>query len=255
MALVIPGANFYNGPLVSDFELFSIMNDVPYKTGLLGSYFLGSKNADPTYNFANPSLPLLAVGDIPTQNKYATLSRAAYYDTQLLSQTSVTIIAMGRQPASGVAGIAVSSYLKDGSGTTGDTLIDRWSGSTAQVSFYAQSSATAVTQANRTTDVVGGGYHVYGALITDSGLAIGTWTMSETTDPGHTDAVMSGRSVSSRTLRIGSTYSDTEFLTATIDLSAVLIYSGNVGSSNMTAVMNWLRNSVGVAAGIWPGPK
>lgn len=255
MALVIPGANFYNGPLVSDFELFNIMNDVPYKTGLLGSYFLGSKNADPTYNFANPSLPLLAVGDIPTQNKYATLSRAAYYDTQLLSQTSVTIIAMGRQPASGVTGIAIASYLKDGAGTTGDTLMDRWSGSTAQVSFYAQSSATAVTQASRTTDVVAGGYHVYGALITDSGLTIGTWTMSETTDPGHTDVVMSGRAVSSRTLRLGATYSDTEFLTASIDLSSVLIYSGNVGSSNMTAVMNWLRNSVGVAAGIWSGPK
>ncbi|WP_421672259.1 hypothetical protein [Raoultella terrigena] len=253
MALVVTGADFFRGPPLSEFMLFDIMNSNPAKEGLLGSYFLGSRNADPTYNFANPSLPLLAVGDIPTQSKYATLSRSGYYDTGIPSETNITIIALSRQPSSGATGITVSSYLNDASGTTGDTLMDRWSGADAQVAFYAQSSATAVTQAARNTDVSAGEFHVYGALI--SGLAIGAWTMSEASDPGHTDTLMTGRGVSSRTLRMGTTYSESAFLTASIDLSAALIYNGNIGSANMTAVMNWLRNVVGVEAGIWTAAK
>jgi len=48
-----------NYPKLDDFKLFDIMAQVPVIGGLVGLYFLGSRNADPTYNFANPSLPLI----------------------------------------------------------------------------------------------------------------------------------------------------------------------------------------------------
>lgn len=101
MALVVTGADFFRGPPLSEFMLFDIMDSNPAKEGLLGSYFLGNRNADPTYNFANPSLPLLAVGDIPTQSKYATLSKSGFYDTGIPSETNITLIALSRQPSSG----------------------------------------------------------------------------------------------------------------------------------------------------------
>lgn len=54
--IILPSTLTY--PKLDDFKLFDVMAQVPVTDGLVGSYFLGSKNADPSYNFANPSLPL-----------------------------------------------------------------------------------------------------------------------------------------------------------------------------------------------------
>lgn len=60
--------------------------------------------------------------------------------------------------------------------------------------------------------------------------------------------------INSRTLRIGATYVNNEF-TGDMGISAVLIYNKDIGGTNMITVMNWLRNVVGVQAGIWSAPK
>ncbi|MDE1587414.1 hypothetical protein [Klebsiella quasipneumoniae] len=257
MALVVTGADFFRGPPVSDFLLFDVMNTNPAKDGLLGSYFLGKKNADPTYNFANPELPLIQHGEPDiTDYRHARLGRnLGYFDTQIPSQSSITILNLGRQPASGKIGVAVSSYMKDTSGNaSGDTIIKNWSGTVSRVGFYAQDTAASVKLATRDDGVVANEYSAFGGLVTTAGTTVGVWSMNETTDPGFTSLVIGTRAVSGRTLLLGATYSDAEFL-STMDLSATLIYSGDIGGTNVRAVMNWLRNTVGVAAGIWSAPR
>ncbi|STS78695.1 Uncharacterised protein [Klebsiella pneumoniae] len=60
--------------------------------------------------------------------------------------------------------------------------------------------------------------------------------------------------LNSRTLLIGASYDTSEFIND-IGISAVLIYNNDIGRTNITTVMNWLRNVVGVEAGIWSAPK
>lgn len=236
----------------------TIMASNPVTTNLLGSYFLGAKNSDPTRNFANAALPLLVNGSPSyVDSKCARLSRGTgYFDTQIPSRQSLTIVALAKQPATTDTTIAVANYFKDTSGnTTGDTLMTRWVSGNPLVTFYAQTGATTgVTGVGQTRPVVAGEYNVFGSLIVASGLTIGAWAMSETTDPAFSTATLSTRNFSTRTFLIGATYSTTEYLTPT-DISAVLIYDGDVGATNMRAIMNWLRNTVGVEAGIWSSPK
>lgn len=57
-----------------------------------------------------------------------------------------------------------------------------------------------------------------------------------------------------RTLRIGATYLDNQF-TGKIGISSLVLYNQDIGSAGMVQVMNWMRNTVGVQAGIWNAPK
>lgn len=260
MALRIPNHDFVNGPPLSSFQLFNVMDTNPHKTGLLGSYFLGGKSADPTYNYANPDLPLLTVGNPDTTDaRFAKLSRlTGYFNTQLPSTISQTIVALCRQQPTTqqTPSALISNYLKvDASNVSGDSLMKRWrTDSTSEVAFYAQTTETAVTLVTRGDQVAGEEFSVVGGLITSSGTTIGAWSMNETTDPGFGQASMPSRGTTSRPFLIGSTYSDTEF-TSYASISAMLIYQGDIGGTPMRNVMNWLRNVVGVQAGIWSAPK
>lgn len=256
--IILPSTLVY--PKFDDFKLFDVMKEVPYKTGLLGSYFLGGKNVDPTYNFANPALPLLPVGNPDTTDaRFAKLSRlTGYFNTQLPSTTSLTLIALCRQQPTTQQSPSplISNYLKvDASNVSGDSLMKRWrTDGTSEVAFYAQTTAGAVTLITRGDQVAGDEFNVVGGLITSSGSTIGAWSMNETTDPGFGAVNIPSRSTTSRPFLIGSTYSDTEF-TVGASVSAMLIYQGDIGSAPMTNVMNWLRDVVGVYAGIWAAPK
>lgn len=244
--------------LTTNPRIEAIMASNPVTSNLLGSYFLGAKNADPTRNFANADLPLLVNGSPGyVDSKCARLSRGTgYFDTQIPSRQSLTIVALAKQPAANNTTIAVANYMKDTSGnTTGDTLMQRWVSGNPYVSFYGQTATDGVvTGVGQTRPVVAGEYNVFGGILISTGLSIGAWAMSETTDPAFSSATLASRNFSTRSFLIGATYSTTEYLTAT-DISAVLIYDGDVGATNMRAIMNWLRNTVGVEAGIWSVPK
>lgn len=247
-------------PKLDDFELFSAMNTNPVKTNLLGSYFLGSANIDPTYNFANPSLPLIING-IPdvSDRRFAKLSRGTgYFDTQIKSRQSQTVVVLGRQqPQSQLTpSVYLSNYFKvDASDVSGDSLMKRWrTDNTSEVTFYAQNTEKTVKSVSRNDMVAGDEFSVVGGLITSSGATIGAWSMNENTNPGFGVLGIGSRAVTSRNFLIGCTYSDTEF-TSFARISAVLIYDGDIGGTPMTNVMNWLRDTVGVEAGIWNAPR
>lgn len=250
--IVLPNTLVY--PKLDDFKLFDVMANVPVTDGLVGSYFVGARNADPLHNFANPSLPLLS-GLSPdfTDPKYALLSvNRGYFDTQIAPSAAQTIVAIAKVPAA--TGVITSNYFKDTGGLiSGDAFLENIS-TTKSLRFYAQSSANGTTQASRDISSFGvGDFGVVGGIISTV-PTVGAWTMSETEAPGFTPATMPARALNSRTLRIGASYAANEF-NGDIGISAVLIYNKDIGGTNMTTVMNWLRNVVGVQAGIWSAPK
>lgn len=250
--IILPSSLIY--PKLDDFKLFDVMAQVPVTDGLVGSYFLGSKNADPSYNFANPSLPLsIHLSPDFSDARFTVLSVLnGYFDTGITPSTQQTIIFIAKIPSQTAA--IVSNYLKDSSGNvTGDTILESIT-TTKSLRTYAQSSSTGVTQSSRDNSSFNfDDFFVSCGVITGT-PSVGAWLMSETADPAGTYTALPGRVVASRTLRIGASYSSTEF-TGDIGISAVVIYNKDIGSDNITTVMNWLRNVVGVQAGIWNSPK
>lgn len=250
--ITLPSTLIY--PKLDDFKLFDIMSEVPVTDSLVGSYFLGSKNADPTYNFANPDLPLISnLSPDYTDSKYALLSiNRGYFDTQIAPSITQTIIAIAQVPESN--GVIVSNYYKDNSGNiTGDTL-GEFISTTKALRYYAQSSENNITSVSRDISTFSAGdFGVVGGIISST-PAIGGWSMSESLTPAANTATLPGRVLNSRTLRIGASYDTSEFIND-IGVSAVLIYNTDIGGANMITAMNWLRNVVGVEAGIWSAPK
>lgn len=243
----------FNYPKLEDFDLFREMANAPVHEGLVGAYFLGSRNVDATYNFANAELPLIQIGSPDTsQRGYARLGRrTGYFDTQIKSAAEMTIVAISRVPVAGAVALVVSNYAKETAAkVTGDTLMNRWNASQKPESgFYAQSSETAVTSISRELAAVAGDYQVTGSIITKD-FVIGGWSFSTDGTPRFSTNNMTGRATTQRTLLLGCAYSDTEFL-GTSDVAAVLIYNRDIGGAQMTNTMNWLRNVIGPRAGIW----
>lgn len=250
--IVLPPA--LNYPKLDDFKLFDIMAQVPVTAGLVGSYFLGSRNADPTYNFANPSLPLIQrLSPDYSDSKCTVLSvNRGYFDTQIVPSTSQTIVAIAK--VSSATGVIASNYLKDSGGSvSGDSLMEIIS-TVKQLRYYAQTGASSITSVTRDISSFNtGDFGVVGGIIS-SAPAVGSWSMSDTIPPAATIATLPARAINSRTLRLGASYDTSEFIND-IGIAAVLIFNTDIGGSNMVTVMNWLRNVVGVQAGIWSAPK
>ncbi|CAI2121036.1 Uncharacterised protein [Serratia fonticola] len=243
---VFPSTLVY--PKIEDFEIFKIMADAPVKTGLIGSYFVGKRNISPLYNFANPDLPLLQVGKPTFQREYAALSHAGYFDTQIKPTAKMSVITITRYPSA--AKLAnrvpiVSSYFKDPSGAiSGDTMLWGANGFMA----YAQAGASVVTSATKGVAYAEDEFCVVGQIIS-ANPAVGAWVLGEV-GAAYSSTPMGGRVTSNQTILIGSTHSDNEFLNDS-SVSAVLIYNNDIGTTAMNATMLWLRDSVGVEAGIW----
>lgn len=254
MAIRLRGVTLPNTlsyPKLSEFELFSVMANCPVTLGLVGSYFLGSKNADPTYNFANPSLPLISMGTPVISEKYATLSRSSgYFDTQIPSSATLTMLAISRYPTTTAlaAGFPiVSNYSKPDTVASGDTLFSR-----AGIQAYGglTSGVQGVTYPSASITSSAGDYIITAGLITAT-PAVGAYYYDSTDTVRSNGAGMSSRQVSTKNLLIGATQSSTEWLTGG-DVSAILIFNNDIGATlNMKIVMDWLRHTVGVQAGLW----
>ncbi|WP_142292402.1 hypothetical protein, partial [Klebsiella pneumoniae] len=96
--ITLPSSLIY--PKLDGFKLFDVMAEVPVTDGLVGSYFLGSKNADPSYNFANPSLPL-SVNLSPdfSDARFSVVSvLKGFFDTGITSTAQQTIISIAKMP-------------------------------------------------------------------------------------------------------------------------------------------------------------
>ncbi len=243
---------FPKGPryaYIEDFQLFDIMAESPVKDNLAGAYFIGSRNVDPLYNFANPELPLLQVGKPVFSRLYADMNHGNHFDTQIRVTDTMTIVAISECPDSSANSMrlpVVSSYFKDSTGgATGDTLM--WGGNS--VLAYAQEGERAVRSSGIGNAFAKGDFAVIGQIVS-AAPATGAWVFRDDDSAVNTAATMTGRAVSARSLLIGSTYSNSEFLTGA-RISAVLIFNGDIGRAGITKVMNWLRHDVGVAAGIW----
>ncbi|MCY1909541.1 hypothetical protein OW997_17070 [Klebsiella pneumoniae] len=243
---------FPEGPryaYIEDFELFDIMAQSPVKDNLAGAYFIGSRNVDPLYNFANPELPLLQVGKPTFSRLYADMSHGNHFDTQIKVTDTMTIVTISQCPDSSESSVrqpVVSNYFKDSTGAaTGDSLM--WGGNS--VMAYAQEGVVGVQRAGAVTKFVKNEFAVIGQIVS-AAPATGAWVFRGDDSAVNAVATMTGRTVNARTLLIGSTYSNSEFLTGA-RTSAVLIFNGDIGRAGITKVMNWLRHDVGVAAGIW----
>ncbi|HBY4200487.1 TPA: hypothetical protein MIU04_21160 [Klebsiella pneumoniae] len=242
---------FPEGPryaYIEDFELFDIMAQSPVKDNLAGAYFIGSRNVDPLYNFANPELPLLQIGKPVYSRHYADMTHGNHFDTQIKLTNKMTIVTISQCPDSSENSVrqpVVSNYFKDSTGAvTGDSLM--WGGNS--VMAYAQEGVVGVQRAGAVTTFVKNDFAVIGQIVSAT-PATGAWFLKG--DVGAYAAVnLSARNISDRTLLIGSTYSASEFLTGA-RTSAVLIFNSDIGSNSMSKVMNWLRYEVGTAAGIW----
>ncbi|ELF1740898.1 TPA: hypothetical protein ACR6ZI_000458 [Klebsiella pneumoniae] len=242
---------FPKGPryaYIEDFQLFDIMAESPVKDNLVGSYFLGSRNVDPLYNFANPELPLLQTGRPVYSRQYADMTHGNHFDTRIKLTDTMTIVAILQYPDSSASAgrfPVVSNYFKDNTGAvTGDTLM--WGGS--GVIAYAQETEGGVKSAGLESGAAKGDFVVVGQIVS-AAPATGAWVLKNDVAEGAIGA-MSGRRVSNKSLLIGSTYSNNEFQTGA-RTSAVVIFNGDIGRAGMNKVMNWLRHEVGTAAGIW----
>ncbi|AWF35278.1 hypothetical protein CSC17_4501 [Klebsiella oxytoca] len=242
---------FPEGPryaYIEDFELFDIMAQSPVKDNLAGAYFIGSRNVDPLYNFANPELPLLQIGKPVYSRHYADMTHGNHFDTQIKPTDKMTVVTISQCPDSSETTVrqpVVSNYFKDNTGAvTGDSLM--WAGNS--VMAYAQEGIVGVQRAGAATTFAKNDFAVVGQIVSGA-PATGAWFLKG--NVGTYAAInLNSRAVSDRTLLIGSTYSASEFLTGA-RTSAVLIFNGDIGSKNMNKVMSWLRYEVGTAAGIW----
>ncbi len=247
--ITLPSSLTY--PNLTDFELFSVMASPPVTDGLVGSYFLGTKNADPTYNFANPSLPLLQNGTPNFTAQYATCSRnGGYFDTQLKSTTEMTIFAINL--VSGAGGlIQVVSNFQVVSGTgalQGDAL---FSLSTAAQAAAQQTTGGSIAAVQSVSDAPDGDFKVSAmAVLSTPSVLAAYWNDALTMQSTTTN--MTDRGIVTDNLLIGASPATDDFLQNT-SISAVLIYNRALPetSGQMEQVFAWLRSTVGVQAGIW----
>lgn len=242
--ITLPSSLSY--PKISEFELFEIMTSCPVQTGLVGSYFLGSINADPAHNFANPTLPLLKKGTPVNQKTYAIMSKSGYYDTQIKSSATQTLVCMARFPSLSSGALPVlSNYFKDSSGVaTGDSLMF----TPSTVRTYAQTASGISYVAKGLVTPVSGEMRIMAGLISSS-PGVGAFLLEDQVVTSSATG-MGTRGLSTRNLLVGTTHSTDEFLLSA-EVSAVLIFNADIGTTNLELVMKWLRNSVGVQAGIW----
>lgn len=250
MAVKLIGVDAGTGfPKLPSFSpIGSVMASNPYTQGLVGSYFLGALNRVPTYNFTNSGLDLTQVGAPSFVNTHASMSNGSgYFDTHLLSSDTLTFIVLSKTQATTLQSAPISNYYKDGTAVGGDTIQQRNAPSTFA---YSQNTATTVTSAFVTSDV---GLGVFGisAMIVSASPAVGAfWLKTDGTLSTSGSVAMNTRAKNGKTLLLGSAYSTTEMLGVS-DVAAVLIYNNDIGVANLTSQMKWMRNNVGVAAGIW----
>ncbi|WP_109512772.1 hypothetical protein [Pseudomonas ovata] len=85
--VTLPGSAY---PKLRDF----VAPAFPDAAGLVGLYTFGSRSEMNLVNHANPSLPLVAHGTLPTSDDGVVVSKLGYFDTRLAQDDEYTVIAL-----------------------------------------------------------------------------------------------------------------------------------------------------------------
>ncbi|HIH8965352.1 hypothetical protein [Serratia marcescens] len=250
MALKLRGIHLGSGfPKLPTFSVIgSAMSSIPYSAGLEGSYFLGALNQVPTYNFTNSGVDLISHGSPTFSMQSAAMSNGTgYFDTQLLSSDTLTFIILSKTQSTSNQSAPISNYFKNGSAVGGDTIQQRNQPSNY---CYAQNTDSTVSTASVNADVGLGVFGVSGMIVSAAPAVGAFWLKTDGTVSQSGAVAMTTRAKNGRSLLLGSSYSATEMLGVS-DVAAVLIFNTDIGVGNLTTLMRWMRNTVGVAAGIW----
>lgn len=253
----LPGDGYLD--IDKDFNVIDIFSNLPYRDGLVGSYFLSNQTISPLINYADINNPLKQFGSPAVGKSYAVLNRKNHFDTGLSSTETISIMAISLPllETSGMGGIAASNYNKSGAIPHGDTLRTFSKGDGPQVTAYGDFGLASPPSANvkfaagdinqllisyalirpGTTNVVGASYYNPSSDINVGGFNGGT--------------VSNARQIETKNILIGATHSDTEFLNDS-SVSVVLIFNKDIGSAGTIANERWLKGSFGAQWGLWP---
>lgn len=259
LGVQLPGSGYKH---ISEFNVEDVFSGIPFKDGLVGAYFLTNQNVSPLINYADMSKPLMRVGNPVVNDKYTILDHANYYDTGLPSTETLSALAISLPSVSttNLSGIILSNYRKD-SGTNniaqGDTLRAYSDEGIIKFTQYADFSMASPPSANITGGDLPANKLIisYGLVGTVGGGLCGISHYNPDTDKNvsniYAGAYQNPRRVESeRTLRIGTTTSDTEFLGQSA-VSAVLIFNKDLGSAGLIANERWLHGTFGAEWGLW----
>ncbi|MDI3148980.1 hypothetical protein [Serratia nevei] len=223
--------------------------NVPYTTGLLGSYFLSSLAGNELKNYANPSLPLTRVGSPQPQGAYSLCDKNNCYNTGISSQTTMSVIAVSRRSASSLSvnqGMVVSNFLTTGGVPGGDSL--RLTNSTVVANTGIVGGVTnAIATIN--SNVPAGDFVIQTAQF-NTGSSVAGFYDPVTNSIVTASSSGTGRVLSSNNLLIGGHYDTTAFQGVSTP-SVVLIYSGTISVPNYVLICNYLRFTFGPQWGIW----
>ncbi|BEL82533.1 hypothetical protein SM12BL3_38400 [Serratia marcescens] len=247
---------------ISEFIVHDIFANLPYKTGMVGAYFLSSQTVSPLVNYANLSKPLTRHGNPIAGPKYATLDHNNYYDTGLPSTSTLAVIGISLPIASTTqqSGVILSNYHKDESTSNlaqGDTLRVFADGGNVRLTQYGDFAQSSPPAANIvTTDMPTGQLIIsYGLIrpVTTNSVGIGYYSPVNDSNfsafnPGTVPDTR--RIETEHTLRIGTTVSDTEFLGPSA-VSVVLVFDQDIGGPGVVANERWLKGSFGPQFGLW----
>lgn len=259
LGVKLPGTGYKH---ISEFNIEDVFSGIPYKDGLIGAYFLTNQNVSPLINYADISKPLVRVGNPVVNDKYTILDHANYYDTGLQSTETLSALAISLPSLSttNMSGIILSNYRKDASTNNiarGDTLRVYSDSGIIKFTQYADFAMASPPSANITGGSLPASKPIisYGLAGSVGGGICGVSHYNPDTDANasniYAGAYQNPRHVETeRTLRIGTTASDTEFLGQSA-VSAVLIFNKDLGSAALIANERWLHGTFGAEWGLW----
>ncbi|WP_437891522.1 hypothetical protein [Phytobacter sp. V91] len=258
LGVSLPPRDYRN---ISEFVVERIFDDLPFKTGMVGAYFLSNQTVSPLINYANAELPLTRIGNPVVGATYTTLDHSNYYDTGLPSTESLAVIGISLPAVSTTAqsGVVLSNYKKDETTANiaqGDTLRAYASAGNVRISQFSDFAMSTPPQVNLVTSGLSVDDLIisYGLIQPIAGKEAGAAYYNPTTD-ANVSAFYSGTSTNPRrvetvhTLRIGTTHSDTEFLGISA-VSVVLVFNQDLGGTGIIANQRWLKETFGPRFGL-----
>lgn len=265
LGVKLPGSGY---PNITEFIVENIFAGLPYKTGLVGAYFLSSKGISPLVNYADLNKPLLRVGNPTVGEKYTIIDQQNYYDTGLSSTPNMTIIGVSF-PITGQSNgdVVASNLIRDSSGNLkGDALRVNCDGNSSNVTAYGDFSASlpisAIINANNFDLPIGVPLITYSIITNSKGnsQSVRVAYFNERDNAGviypqTPSATNSGdvqtdrRITSGNTILLGATRSSTD-LPGKSQVSIVLLFDGNA-VPGLIDNSKWLKETFGLQYGPW----
>lgn len=234
-----PGVGF---PQASEFETLAL--DVPVKSGLLGAYFTSSYTADPLYNYANPTKPLVKKGNPLVEGPYAVCNAQNCFDTGILSQNEMSVISIALRSdnsSAGGQGMVISNY--DGVGGDSLRLTDTSVVANAWVTAGLTNAITPIVNIPNTDFVIGTGQF-------NPGRSVSGFYDPTAKNIVSNSSLGAGRRVQSNTLLIGGHRSAGQF-TGWAHVSVVLVFNRLLTVDEYKSICLYLRFTFGPQFLIW----